>query len=183
MRLVGRREDDKAAAAGDPLEHLDALTRLARHLVRGAAEAEDLVQETYARALRAGPRSAPLASERAWLFRVLRNVFLDGRRREARSPFDPTADASADGVGTDLSREGALRGDAELERLRRVVGEEILAALQSLPEEGRTVVLLDMEGLAEAEIALVMNCPPGTVKSRLSRARSALRGLLAEYRR
>ena len=78
---------------------------------------------------------------------------------------------------------GRAEAEDELEHLRGIVGEEIEEALQALPEHARTVVLLDVEGLDEAEIAEVLGCPPGTVKSRLHRARAALRARLAEYRR
>jgi RNA polymerase sigma-70 factor (ECF subfamily) len=168
--------------AGDPLRHADALYHLARHLARDAAEAEDLVQETYARAFRALERFSPGTDLRAWLFRILRNAFLDTRRRESRSPLDPDADPEA-AARRPSPDDGALRGDRELERLRGIVGTEIEAALRQLPEEARLVVLLDLEGLAEAEIAEVMGCAVGTVKSRLSRGRAALRELLADYRR
>jgi RNA polymerase sigma-70 factor (ECF subfamily) len=156
---------------------------VARRLTRRPADAEDLVQETYARALRGAARFTPGTDLRAWLFRVLRNAFLDGRRREARGlPIDGDADPDL-APQPGAAAEGWLRGDAELERLRRVVGEEIEEALRALPEDARTVVLLDLEGLGEAEIAEVMGCAPGTVKSRLHRARAALRARLAEYRR
>jgi RNA polymerase sigma-70 factor (ECF subfamily) len=178
MRLVAR--DPREAFGADPLAHLDALYRLARHLARGGAEAEDLVQETYMRAFRSASTFAPGSDLRAWLFRILRNAWLDLRRREGRAPVDPQADAEAVPAG---GPDGWLRGDAELERLRRVVGEEIEAALRALPEEARMVVLLDLEGFTEGEMAEVMGCAPGTVKSRLSRARAVLRARLAEYRR
>ena len=169
--------------AGDPVAFLDALYRVARRLTRRPADAEDLVQETYARAFRGAAGFTPGTDLRAWLFRVLRNAFIDGRRREGRNvPIDGEADPDA-ALEVPASGDGWLRGDAELERLRRVVGEEIEEALRALPEEARTVVLLDLEGLTEAEIAEVMGCAPGTVKSRLHRARCALRGRLAEYRR
>jgi len=181
MRLVTRAAGG-GGAADDPLAHLDALHRLARHLTPSPADAEDLVQETYVRAFRGVAGFRPGSDLRAWLFRILRNAFLDARRREERSPVDLSVELAAD-APTAAAGEGLLRGDAELERLRKVVGEEIEAALRTLSEDGRTVVLLDAEGLSEAEIAEVMDCPQGTVKSRLSRARMALRGRLAEYGR
>jgi RNA polymerase sigma-70 factor, ECF subfamily len=180
MFLVRERPE---AAGGDPLAHLDALHRLAHHLTRNTTDAEDLVQETYARALHGSARFTPGTNLRAWLFRILRNAFLDARRREGRTPVDPPGEGDlADGPDP-AAAVGGLRGDAVLDGLRGVVGEEIEAALLALSEDARMVVLLDLEGLGEAEIAEAMGCAPGTVKSRLSRARSALRERLAEYRR
>jgi RNA polymerase sigma-70 factor (ECF subfamily) len=167
----------------DPVAFLDALYRVARRLTRRPADAEDLVQETYARAFRGTSGFTPGTNLKAWLFRVLRNAFIDGRRRERHTvPIDAEADPDA-ALEVPASDGGWLRDDAELERLRRVVGEEIEEALRALSEDARTVVLLDVEGLTEAEIAQVMGCAPGTVKSRLHRARCALRARLAEYQR
>ncbi len=169
--------------SADPLAHADALYNLARYLTGNRADAEDLVQETYARAYRALQRFAPGTDLKAWLFRILRNAFLDVRRRSARSPIDEQASAEGDADAPAAGEDAWLRGDADLERMRGLVGAEIEAALASLQEDSRTIVLLDLEGFTEAEVAAVMGCPTGTVKSRLSRARSVLRERLADYRR
>jgi len=165
------------------LAQADALYDLACHLTHGGADAEDLVQETYARALRAWGQFEPGSDLRAWLFRILRNGFLDRARKARRQPTDGGLDEAALEAEAGASGGDWLRGDAELERLRGVVGQEIEAALRTLPEPSRTAVLLDVEGFSEAEVALVLGCAVGTVKSRLSRARARLRTLLADYRR
>lgn len=163
------------------LAELDALYDFACRLTRNTSEAEDLVQDTFARAIVARAQFRPGSNLKAWLFRILRNAYLDGVRR-ARRVAPGGSDAAEDAAGADSADE-LLRGDLEIERLRRVVAGDIEAALAELGEEARTVVLLDLEGLTEAEIGEVMGTPAGTVKSRLSRARARLRVLLAEYAR
>ena len=169
----GREELGRACLA-----HLDVLYRLARRLTRQPAEAEDLVQETFARALNAAHAFEQGSHLRAWLLRILRNVHLDRWRRERRQKVELRA-APEEAPEPDAW----LRGDLELEALRGLVGGEVEAALQSLSAEARTTVLLDLEGLTETEMAEVMECAVGTVKSRLSRARAELRRALSEYAR
>jgi RNA polymerase sigma-70 factor (ECF subfamily) len=182
MRLVRSRPTEGDGVDGDVLVHADALYRLARHLSRTGADAEDLVQETYARAFRAMERLPAGSDVRAWLFRILRNASIDLERRARRSPID-AADAEALEDGTAAPDGEWLRGDVELDRMRGIVAADIEAALGTLGEDARTLILLDLEGLTEAELCQVMGCPPGTVKSRLSRARAALRERLADYGR
>jgi RNA polymerase sigma-70 factor (ECF subfamily) len=117
---------------------------------------------------------------KAWLFKILRNTFIDLRRRNRTVAVSPDTDLLDAGGGDDTD---LLRDDMELDRLRRVVGEEIDAALAALADESRTIVLLDVEGFNETEIADVIGCPVGTVKSRLSRARVLLRQRLKDYAR
>jgi RNA polymerase sigma-70 factor (ECF subfamily) len=158
------------------LAHADALYNFARWLARDPVEAEDLVQETYARALGAAQHFEPGSNLKAWLFRILRNAFIDRRRRsqrEASAREDPDADGEV---------AGPALGELQLDQIRALVAEDVSAAVHALPESFRTVILLDLEGMTEAEVANVLGCATGTVKSRLSRARAVLRDRLAAYR-
>ncbi len=165
----------------EALAYADVLHNLARYLTGNAVDAEDLVQETYARALRSADQFTPGTNLKAWLCRILRNTFLSLYRHRS---LDPTV-GGLDTVNPGVPAVGEewLRGDVELDRLRKVVGEEIERALASLGEDARTVILLDLEGLTEVEVAEVLGCPVGTVKSRLARARAALRRRLSDYAR
>lgn len=164
------------------LAQLDSLYRLARRLCDSDAAAEDLVQETFARALDARARFVPGTNVRAWLFRILRNLHVDAWRRAHSAPLRDGNLVDDLEVEPGVVRE-LLRGDEELERLRGVVADDIEAALRALSAEARTIVLLDMEGLTHEELAEVLGCTVGTVKSRLSRARARLRERLADYGR
>jgi RNA polymerase sigma-70 factor (ECF subfamily) len=186
LQLVGAETMSHAAwSGGEALAYADRLYNLGRRLTGNDADAEELVQETYVRAL-AGARTFTGGNLKAWLFKILRNTFVDLRRR-SRAVLVPMAGTAevADGDGHWAAGDDAelLRDDLELERLRRLVGEEIEAALAALSEEARTIVLLDVEGFSETEVADVLGCPVGTVKSRLSRARVLLRQKLRDYAR
>lgn len=178
-RAVVRPRGD-ATFAGRVLEHTNALYAFAFRLTRSAPEAEDLVQDTFTRAIAAADQFRPGSNLRAWLFRILRNAHIDELRRARRAPLSP--DGAVQEPSSDVDTE-LLRGDLEVEQLRRVVAEEIEAALFALSEDARSVILLDLEGFSEMEVAEVMGCAQGTVKSRLARARAALRLQLAEYAR
>ena len=152
------------------LDHADRLFNVARHLTGSDADAEDLVQETFARALTHG-HSFVGGNLKAWLFRILRNTFIDLYRREQRARTDGGLDTVGDAAGEAVAprQEGA------------VMGHEVATALAALSDEARTAVLLDLEGFSEAEIAACLGCAPGTVKSRLFRARAALRQRLGGH--
>jgi RNA polymerase sigma-70 factor (ECF subfamily) len=164
------------------LTQVDALHKFACSLSRDAALAEDLVQEAFTRALGAETQFVVGSNLKAWLFRILHNVFRDGERRKRKNPVE-LRELGEDDADTDCSRDVWLRGDIEIDRLRRLVANDIELALARLSVDARSVVLLDLEGFTETEIAKVMDTPIGTVKSRLARARAALRERLQEYAR
>jgi len=178
--LPAESSGPQAALGREALVHADSLHSLARYLTGNAADAEDLVQETYARALRGADQFAPGTNLRAWLFRILRNTFVSAYRRRRNSPIVGGLDTVTPSIHAS-SEDAWLRGDAELDQLRGLVAGEIEAALMALGEEARMVILLDLEGLTEVEVAHVVGCAVGTVKSRLSRARAALRQRLRDY--
>src|SRR6266542_1667193 len=176
-------ERETAAALGrDALAYADTLYSLARYLTGNPADAEDLVQETYVHALRAAGQFTPGSNLKAWLFRILRNTFISLYRHQRLNPTVGGLD-TVDPVAQGPGQEHLLLDDVELDRLRKIVGDEIEQALMSLSEEARTVILLDLEGLTEVEVAEVVGCAVGTVKSRLARARVALRLKLKDYAR
>jgi RNA polymerase sigma-70 factor, ECF subfamily len=176
-------ERETAAALGrDALAYADTLYSLARYLTGNPADAEDLVQETYLHALRAAGQFTPETNLKAWLFRILRNTFISLYRHQRLNPTVGGLD-TVDAVAQGPAQEDLLLDDVELDRLRKIVGDEIEQALMSLSEEARTVILLDLEGLTEVEVAEVVGCAVGTVKSRLARARTALRLKLKDYAR
>jgi RNA polymerase sigma-70 factor, ECF subfamily len=172
--------------AKETLVHADALYNLARYLTRDPSDAEDLVQETYERALGAWDELERDTNVKAWLFTILRNAFVSRYRKEQRRPALELYDTTEQGHDVAIDRgSGSTPGGAEseTEQMRRLVSSDIEAALRTLSDDARTVILLDLEGFTESEVALVVGCAVGTVKSRLNRARAALRLKLADYAR
>jgi RNA polymerase sigma-70 factor (ECF subfamily) len=142
-------------------------------------EAEDLVQEAYLHALRGAHQFQPGTNLRAWLFQILRNVFYTQYKRRKRGPV-ATDPETLDAIGVDASGDRARdRASGSSDGTLRA---DLAAALERLPEEYRSVVLLaDIEDFTMGEIAAILNCPVGTVKSRLFRARTMLQEFLRDY--
>jgi RNA polymerase sigma-70 factor (ECF subfamily) len=157
--------------AEQALAHVDELYGLARHLCATTSDAEDLVQETYARALGSVARLAQGSNLRAWLFRILRNCFIDQARRKKI-----VLEVADDSVDERAASE--VWDTAALDQLRYLAAADLERALAALPVELRFIVLLDAQGFHEIEIAEIARCAPGTVKSRLFRARARLRAAL-----
>jgi RNA polymerase sigma-70 factor (ECF subfamily) len=167
---------------GDALRYVDSLYGFARQLSRNPSAAEDLVQETFARALAAQTSFEAGTNLKAWLFKILRNLHVDAQRRAGKSPLLEVGEPNEASWTREREVE-PLRGDSELEALRGLVAEDIDAALATLTADARAIVLLDFEGFSESELVEILGCAAGTVKSRLARARATLRDRLQEYRR
>jgi RNA polymerase sigma-70 factor (ECF subfamily) len=165
------------------LSHLDALYAVACRLTKAPLDAEDLVQDALVKAMRARDQYQAGTNLKAWLFKILTNTFINKYRRGGleRVVLDgPDADPLADGWVSAASMR-ALR-EPENQVLRPLVAQEIHRALDELPEEFRlAVVLSDVEELSYKEIAEAMDCPVGTVMSRLHRGRRLLQKRLYDH--
>jgi RNA polymerase sigma-70 factor (ECF subfamily) len=166
----------------EALPHLDALYGLARRLTRNDRDAEDLVQETVLRAYRFFDRFREGTHCKAWLFKILHNVFVNKYRTRVRERELAGALTAADGEALLSANELRRARDPEGAILDGLVSADVQRALDALPEEFRLPVLLcDLEELSYREIADIMDCPIGTVMSRLYRGRRLLQEALRGY--
>ncbi len=155
------------------IEHLDGLYGFALSLCRDRVTAEDLVQETYLRALKAPRKAEPGPGMKSWLFAILHNVWRNEVRR--RRPTD-RLDESVEQLPSD-------EPDPLTSVDRQQAGSRVLAAIDDLPDPFReAIVLRCVEGFSYQEMAEVVGCPAGTVMSRLARARALLRRALGPVR-
>lgn len=182
--LPGRRApspdptSSRDTLARDALVYVNGLYGLALRLTRNAADAEDLVQDTYVKALRFADRFAPGTNLKAWLFTILTNTFRNRRRGAGRDPVEIDSDL------VDATAHAAPEATPEQLLLRATLDTDLQAALDSLPEAFRQAVWLrDVEEFSYAEIAEMLGVPIGTVMSRISRGRRLLHDRLAERMR
>ncbi|MEX2487793.1 MAG: sigma-70 family RNA polymerase sigma factor [Nitriliruptoraceae bacterium] len=174
-----RRERFEAEA----LPYLDRLYSAAIRYTRNPTDAEDLVQETIAKAFRAFHQFEPGTNLRAWLYRVLHTTYISMYRKAQRRPQESLQDEIDDySLYDDVHRAGGA--NVEREVLASITADEVKQALADLPETFRIAVYLaDVEGFTYQEIAEIMDTPVGTVMSRLHRGRKTLQKALADYAR
>jgi RNA polymerase sigma-70 factor, ECF subfamily len=176
---------DQATFSDQAMEYMPALYTAAMRMTHNAADAEDLVQETYLRAYRSFASFQAGTNLRAWLYRILTNTFINSYRAKKRRPEQSDLDDVEDLYL--YKRVGALAGatmgrSAEEELMEHFTDSEVKEAIEALPEQFRMAVLLaDVEGFSYKEISDILDVPIGTVMSRLHRGRRALQKALHEF--
>lgn len=183
--MESARQRRRAEFERTALPHVHALNGIALRLTRRPDEAEDLVQETLLRAYRFFDRYEPGTNIKAWLFKIMRNLFINRyrrRQREAETVDYGGAEASLETLLQRQAPKEPAAGTPEGVLLSGAVDEEIERALAGLPDEYRVVLILSaMEDLSYKEIAGALDIPIGTVMSRLHRARRQMQSKLMDY--
>ncbi len=186
-RQLSKTEKDRRFEA-ELMPVIDALYNFAFRLTLDEDDANDLVQETYLKAYRFFDYFEQGTNAKAWLFRILKNSFINEFRRKSKQPAkvdyseiegyynseDVESDADAGGSTTDMRAQVT----------QELIGDEVARALNTLPIDFRTVIILcDLEGFTYEEMAKILDIPIGTVRSRLHRARQSLKEKLGRYAR
>lgn len=171
-RKQARREEFEREA----LVHLDLLYNTALRMTGNVQDAEDLVQETFLRAYKFFDKFKKGTNCKAWLFKIMKNNFINRFRKKSREPSTVSFEQIEGAQGLEPQGPSVPSYEFELSPdLEELVEDDVKYALESLPEEFRmAVVLSDISGFSYKEVAEIMDTPVGTVRSRLSRARSAL---------
>ena len=180
-RRIAEEARDRVRFEEEALDLSDQVFRVARHLVSSREEAEDLMQETYARAFRSWRSYTPGTNLRAWLLRILTNLNIDRGRRQQRTPQMTSIDEHGDYYLYDKLVEGEGETPDEERVIAKLSQGSIVDALAHVPHDFCDVlVLVDIGEFSYADAAQILDIPIGTVMSRLHRARRILKGELAE---
>ncbi len=170
--------DFEAAA----LPHLDALYNMAYRLTRNSEDAEDLIQETFFKAYKYYDKFEEGTNLKAWLFRIMKNSFINGYRKRQSQPPESAFSEIEELFEARVSEEAGQIKNPEEELLESVLDEDIQQALDALRDDYRMVILLvDLEGFSYKETAEILEVPVGTVMSRLYRGRRMLEKVLLSY--
>ena len=166
----------------EALPHMEALYRTALRMTKNENDAEDLVQEAYVKAYRFWDSFEPGSNCRAWLFKIMTNIFINEYRSKARSPMSVNVDDLDDNFLFGQLAVDQTTRNPEQELFSRIFDDDIKKAIESLPDDFRMVVVLAfLEGFSYQEIADIMDLQLGTVKSRLHRGRKLLQKALWDY--
>lgn len=163
------------------IPHMDALYNFALRLTTDPNDAEDLVQDTIVKAYRFFSSYEKGTNAKAWMFRILKNSFINNYRKTSKKPSQVDYD-EVSSYYESIRAESTQTSDLESLMFREMMDDDLSTALTRLPEDFRTVVLLcDVEGYTYEEIANMLDVPIGTIRSRLHRGRNLLKTELLEY--
>lgn len=178
------RAQQNARFERDALPYLDALYGAALRMTKNPESAEDLVQETFAKAFTSFHQFTEGTNLRAWLYRILTTTFINIYRKEQRQPLISDGEIEEWQIAEAATHTSDQGKSAEVAALEQLPDSDIKIALQELPEEFRLAVYFaDVEGFSYKEVAEILGIPSGTVMSRLHRGRKLLRESLADYAR
>jgi RNA polymerase sigma factor (sigma-70 family) len=164
------------------LPHADALKTFAYHLTYNETDADDLVQETYLKSYRFIDKYLVGTNAKAWLFKILKNEFINRYRKKAKRPKAVDFEEIIHYHNEEGDNPYSSYVDLRVELYQAMMGDEVTIAINSLAVDFRTVILLcDIEGFTYEEISKIIDVPIGTVRSRLFRARNMLKERLAKY--
>lgn len=165
------------------MPHINSMYNFAYRLTLDADDAKDLLQDTYLKAFRFIDSFQQGTNAKAWLFRILKNSFINDYRKKSKEPSKVDyQEVETFYNSEDVDRQ--ITPDLRVEALQDMIGDEISIALNSLDVDFRTVIILcDLEGFKYEEMAKILDIPIGTVRSRLHRARNLLKDKLSEYAR
>ncbi|NOT37265.1 MAG: sigma-70 family RNA polymerase sigma factor [Saprospiraceae bacterium] len=163
------------------MPHVEALHTFGYHLTYNNEDAADLVQETYLKAYKFIDKYEQGTNAKAWLFKIMKNAYINDYRKRSKRPTQVDYEemsAYHEGDDSQLSSYYDIREDL----FEKVMGDEVTAAINALPEEFKSVIFLcDIEEFSYEEISKILEIPIGTVRSRLFRARNMLKELLKNY--
>lgn len=178
--MTGCTNEKQRAFEQQAIPHTDGLHRFGMRLTGNRADADDLVQETYLKAYRFWDKYDQGTNIRAWLFRILKNSFITLYRKESKTP--DMVDYSDMMRPTSAEYDSVDANGLQEQVFDNLLDDDVTSAVSGLPEDFRTVVILcDIEGLTYGEISRFVDCPLGTVRSRLHRGRRLLHLKLSEY--
>jgi RNA polymerase sigma-70 factor (ECF subfamily) len=182
LAVVSRSAKKKQSEfEAEALPHMDVLYNFALRTTGNQDDARDLLQETYLKAYRFWEKYEKGTNIRAWLFRIMKNSYINRYRKETKEP-DKVDYEEIENFYNLIRAESTDPNDLQEKLFGSLLGDEVSKALESLPDDFRTVVILsDIEGLTYEEIAEFVECPIGTVRSRLHRGRKLLQARLYEY--
>ena len=177
ISLQKRHEEFESEA----MQHVDALYNFALRMTGNGDDANDLLQETYLKAYRFFDKFEKGTNCKAWLFRIMKNSYINLYRKFSKEPDKVDYDEIKSFYNT-IRDDSTDPNDLQEKLFGNLLDDDVTFALESLPEDFRTVVILcDIEGFTYEEIAQFVECPIGTVRSRLHRGRKMLRAQLFEY--